>query len=951
MESQELKRQIGEVGLDLALGDPFAHLDDLLNLAEEEGLLPLVITETAPALKDSGVNPARYYQNAFAQFRLGAPEAAWPVVLSLAGKLEQGEHWRPLALLTGRALEYSPRVEGALHVAKAFESAGLDELNPALLHKAYDLYPDESRLAYLMGELKAREAAGVEGGVESDAGQQLLEEARSYWAESLDGFVTQKRHAQVEEAFLRIADSQDPAILKHLIFALRKLGEQALWGRLDTCLELALPALRKAGMVQEVWNVLLRLLPSAPPASSVRKHLRELAVEAFPDVEGILDLLKRSGVLEPEVKVESALKSLEPLLLFAPGYYVLHASWGVGRIRLNDGETLILDFRDTTNHRMSVTLARRALQVVQPDDLRVMRVQDPAAIKRQAKEDPAAVAFLAIRQLGGEASTQEIKRAILAEEVLTASQWSGWWKEAKAAMEQDDRFDMSQAFRQTYRIRSAGQEETIALPTLEPRRGIRPNLNLIRRFLEQHPAQTARAARTYSSILQRWGRQERTSAEESMAVALQIHRWTKKVDDEFVDAMRRMLQDCVEASVFPDEEDQKLIIEVGLPREDMWKETVYFALSSRYASIRHAALARLSEDPDTGRSLLHALIAEPELRPLAAMNAINLAVTGPGKQEFVTPEIWESAIGAASLAESTTREPLRKQALTLLNPTSSMVEQLLKTPPSDVQLQRVATLVRRWRSSERFLQPLLNILRRAGHESLVRDLREERMARTNQMLLSQAEQELEYPDHLMTRRTFERLKEEMERLNYELKTTVAQAIAKARALGDLSENAEFESARMKQADFAARVANIALRLRESKIIDELPRVDGRVVPGTQVEIEDMNTGDMRTYWLLGEGDDVLGPEVISHTAPLGRALLGLKLSDRVRLPAAGTTHEFVVRQIVRRLPDGPATSPAAREPEVSTAPVAASAQDTAADGVPARDVGEGPPLRDTTSPA
>ncbi len=901
MESQTLKDQLDAAEFDPDLmPDPFEALEAILDLAEEDSLLPMVVSETASALKEPGVQMARYYLHGFAQFRSGQPEKAWAAVLPLAGKLEQEEHWRALALLSGRALEYAPRVEAGLHVAKAVESAGFDEIDPALLVKAYDAFPDESRLSSLMGEAKALEAKKLSKPAKAPEVVSLMNEARSFWADALDGFVALKRGNQVEETILKIADSEDPGILQHVLAALRKMGDQGQWGRMDACLDLALPALQKAGLVHDLWNVLLRLLPSAPAAINVRTRIRELASEAFPQVEGILDLLNRSGILDPEVKVEGATKALEPLLAFAPGYYVLHASWGVGRIRLNDGETLILDFQGTDNHRMSVSLARRALQVVPADDLRVLKVLEPADLKRRVKEDPAGVAFLAIRQLGGSATTQELKRTLLADEVVTASQWSAWWKEVKAAMDQDDRFDLSQAFRQTYQIRSSSEENALSLPAIEPRRGVRPNLNLIRRFLEQHPDQTPRAARTYTGILQRWARQERTNAEERMAIALQIHRWQKKVTEEFIEALGAMLEADVEASVFSDLEDQTLMVGTGLAGELLWKRTVYFALSSRYPEVRELALARLRRDQETGKSLLNALIQDPVDRPMAALTVMNLAASGT---EAFAPDVWEAALGAAILAESTQREPLRKQALGILAPGSSLAQRLLEQPPTDIQLDRVGMLVRRWRSSERFLQPLLNILREAGHGNLVKEVRSERMARTNQMLLAQQEQEhMHYQGHLMTRITFERLKLEVERLNYELKTTVAQAIAKARALGDLSENAEYESARMKQRDFSERMASIAGRLREATIIDELAPPLGRVAPGTEIVVEDLNTSAQRTFWILGEGDDVLGPEVISYTSPLGRGLLGRQVGDQVHFPGEEVTHAYVIRSITPRLP-------------------------------------------------
>lgn len=923
MESDLLKQQLSAATFDPAVQpDPFEPLDHLLDVAEEESLLPMLAAETTAAMKGSAVDLPRCYVHGFAHFRLGQPETAWPPVIRMAGKLEQGEHWHALGLLCGRALEYAPQVDAALHVAKAFESAGFDILDPALLRRAYQLFPDQPRLAYLMGELHAREARALAEGPDSPAGQALLNEAYSFWAESLDGFVALKRQSQVEDVILKIADATDRSILRHVVAALRKLGEQGSISRMEAALELALPALRKAGLVSEVWTILLRLLPSASTGGNLRRSLADLAVEAFPGADGIHDILNRSGILDPEVKIETAMKSLEPMLAFAPGYFALHASWGVGKIRVNDGETLILDFQEAANHRMSVNLARRALTVVPEDDLRVQRVQDPAGLHARVKEDPAGILYLAIRMLNGEGSAQEIKRTMVANEILTAGQWTTWWKSAKAAMEQDDRFDLSQAFRQVYRIRSDANGDAIALPTIQPRRGVRPNLNLIRRFLEQHPDQTGRAAQIYTAILSRWGRESRTSAEDRMAISLQLYRWQRKVDDDFRGALAGVLEDAIEASTFADLDDQTLMVQVGLDDAQLWKRTAIFALSSRYPEVRELALARLRQDEETARSLLGELIEDPAARPMAALAAINLASARDRKLEPFAPPVWGAAYGAALLAEATVREPVRKQAMSVLGPKTLLTEQLLKTPPTESQLDRLAMLMRRWRSSERFLQPLSNVLRLAGHDTLVKQIREERMARTNQMLQTHAEQEqLVLPGELLTRATFEHLKDEMIRLDTIIRTSLAETIARARALGDLSENAEFHAAKQKQRDFSERIASIGIRLERAKVIEEYQLPAGRVAPGTEVEVEDMANGGRRRLWILGEGDDWHGAEVVSYAAPLGQALLGRKVGDRITLPGEGFQHEYTVRTITPRLPDPlarPAGSAAALDGDVAT---------------------------------
>ncbi|MFN8548150.1 MAG: hypothetical protein U0527_09360, partial [Candidatus Eisenbacteria bacterium] len=646
MESAELKSRIEQVGLDpTATPDPYVDLESILDAAEEHLLLPAVVTATDPAIRGSGVDYAKYYLNGFARLRLGERDGGWKVLLPLASRLEQEGHWRALGLLGGRALDLAPRPEAALEIAKAIESAGPDILDPAFLQKAYDNFPDESRIAYLMG--LRHESLAQKAGLDTEAGKRQMLEARTYWADALDGFVALKRFQQMDDVLLRLIEAEEPGLVRRVLNVLKKLGSMGQWAKLWPAFELALPALRRSGLVPERGTTSSTSCPRRAMARWCSRHLAELCPEAFPQVDGISDILMKSGVLDPEVKIETAMKALEPLLALAPGFHVLHASWGVGRVRLNDGDGVVVDFVGTPGHRMSLSLARRALTVLKSDDLRVQKAEQPDNLKKLIKENPAEIAYLAIRQRGVEATTQDLKRVLL-DGVMTASQFTTWWKEAKAAMEGDDRFDLSQAFRQSYRIREVGadDEDDISLPIIEPKRGIRPNLNLIRRFLEQHPDEVGRAARTYSGILDRWARQERTNAEDRMAIYLQLYRWKPEVTESFLNALTGMLRQGIEASTFSDLDDQRLIAKVGLGHEELWKDAACFALSSRNTEVRELALEKMRRDLEVGRSLLSELMQDPASRPLAALTAIDLAVVRK-KEEPLAPEPWEASLGAA----------------------------------------------------------------------------------------------------------------------------------------------------------------------------------------------------------------------------------------------------------------------------------------------------------------
>ncbi|MDM7913767.1 MAG: hypothetical protein QUU85_00675, partial [Candidatus Eisenbacteria bacterium] len=628
MEAYDLREKIQEAALfsfEEGSPEPFEALDRLLEAVEETRQTQGLAEISGEALSQQPLDPVRYYLHGFALVKLGQADQATKVLQSLCSRLEQEGKWGLLGRLLPRILDAAPSVEVARCLAKAGETAGVGQLDLEAIEKAYTLYPDEERLAYLMGELEAQRNEG--------------ERALDYWADSLDGFVGLRRYDRLEEALLKVAASENPEHQAHVVHVLKRLAEQNQWNRFGSFLEIAHDGLLASGQLPEVWKIVLNHFAKAPEEAGLRKWIRQLAPEVFPAAEGILDLLGRSGILDAQMRAETALKQLQTLLEFAPGFHVLHDSWGIGRIRLNDGDTLVVDFRTTKNHRMKLTLARRALTVIPPDDLRVLHSEDPAELKRLLRENPSEVIVRALRTMKGEATTQDLRRNLVGQGIVSAGSWTSWWKEARASLESDDRIDLTQSFRQLYRLKTeAADEDRMPLPAIEPKRGIRPNLNLIRRFLEQHPDEAGRAARLYTPILERWAKDDRTSAEDKMAVGLQLERWRQEIRADFMDALRACLESNVEMSSFADLEDQKLLTRVALENEGLWKRGAVMALSSRSPEVREMARERMRQDPEESRSVLNELLADPIERPLASLAAFDLTLEDP--PEPFAPDPW-----------------------------------------------------------------------------------------------------------------------------------------------------------------------------------------------------------------------------------------------------------------------------------------------------------------------
>ena len=148
----------------------------------------------------------------------------------------------------------------------------------------------------------------------------------------------------------------------------------------------------------------------------------------------------------------------------------------------------------------------------------------------------------------------------------------------------------------------------------------------------------------------------------------------------------------------------------------------------------------------------------------------------------------------------------------------------------------------------------------------------------------------------ITKRGSETLKAELHRLKTVDRPWVINAIAEARAQGDLSENAEYESAKDRQGFIEGRIQEVEGKLSAAQIIDpsEL-NADGRVVFGATVELEEEESGERVTYQIVGEDEADLKVGRVNISSPIARALIGKEEGDTavVQAPGGEKAYEIV----------------------------------------------------------
>ena len=153
----------------------------------------------------------------------------------------------------------------------------------------------------------------------------------------------------------------------------------------------------------------------------------------------------------------------------------------------------------------------------------------------------------------------------------------------------------------------------------------------------------------------------------------------------------------------------------------------------------------------------------------------------------------------------------------------------------------------------------------------------------------------------ITKRGAEALKAELHKLKTVDRPAVIAAIAEARSQGDLSENAEYESAKDRQGFIEGRIQEVEGKLSAAQVIDPSTLdAGGRVVFGATVDLEDEDSGDQVTYQIVGEDEAELKKGLINISSPIARALIGKEEGDTAVVQAPGGEKSYEIVKVSYR---------------------------------------------------
>ena len=905
----------GELGADLS-ASARTQLETLAHDAQAEKRLVWMRDELGGRLKQADPSWGVYYLLSAVCALNGEVERAQQTLLTLGEKVLAKKKWEPLAAIAERSLSLVQTQAAARLLVEAHEGLGKDPERLDALSRAWAIMPDDLELAQKL----ARRLG--------DAGRG--DDRRALLGDLAPRFADEARYEDLESAADELAEHDDWEGLIHVAAALPVVAGKGAFKEARDIADIAVSGLGKSGRAGEALEPLRKVVAAAVAAKG------EAAAEPFRDavtvalkqgpgkqVPKLDEAVAQSGLADGDTPLPKAIEAFDTIASLAPGRGVLHDGFGPGRIVSNDTVTIVVDFMKSKGHKMPYVAARRTLIPVAEDDIRLVRFTNPAEVTRLRTEDQAGMIVSALKCLGGSADANRLKLFLIATDLVPAKEWTVFWRKAKPACEKDPRIDHARAFEQFYRLAperrfapgaagagsagAAGGESSnddAPLPALEVRKPAKTNLGTIRKFLAQHPTVEAALKGRFGRFVQRLTLDSEADKADRARAGLYFARWFPEQRPVWLGVVRALWGLDIGISDLS-YEDEQLAFLADSRTAGVAVEAILSALDSRFAAVREEAEKDRAALDDTGKAQLRRTLIDHAVHYPAAMLRLIEEDIASGKPP---EDAWRLFIASLQLIEEKPKPSTGEKVLRWIDEGGEFPRMLAGVrPPNEARL-KLRVLLRQWRSSDRFLFPALDAVARVGMQDEKQWVLDHRQKKTDALFSQVGEQAEEFDTPVMTRATWGRLQRELEELERELRTTIPQTIQKARELGDLKENAEYHSAKLKQSNAQKRAGSLQLRISRARFVEDAEFHEGVAGLGTEVVLE--SGTDTTSYWILGDGEHHLGDHVISHQTPIAKAILGRGIGDPVELGEGDERKTWHVRSVTRRLPPAETTSSA-----------------------------------------
>ncbi len=706
---------------------------------------------------------------------------------------------------------------------------------------------------------------------------------------TLSTLVAQDKWVEFDDAWSELIGQNGPT--DELMAALRIAAEKKRIPRCIPQVRLHVEALDDAGRNEEAARLLGFVVSTGASAGELAPLLLDQVRKTWSKEPWFAKYSEVAGFVDGLSDARKPWNAFERLLGFGKGRLVFHpGGWGTGAVTAihSDPEEISVLFASGRKDRFPLSAASDIFDPLPEEDLRAQFFRDADALKKKLREEPLEVLKSVLVRHGGKASVAGIKNA-LCQVGVDGSGWTAWWRKTRKLAENNEWFKVSGVATRgdVALLRTAVDPATDLKRELEGYQTLDALLGHVRNQLLAKPDERLR--NVMFDVIEKRAGQSPTKDPLSMRLSA----WML-LRDVRGSAPAALLEHAQAIRELPPPSDPtappglwRLFQAIPGAKE---QERAVLLLQDVYGegweaeamtNLHHAApgMVRALVDLLAGKghkaelgAMYTDLLARPLRAPETLIALARLAEAGKLKGEY--PPAPQRAVALLSLATNlfVARD---SRGDTAAARTKGKLTELLAKGKKPL-LERLLS-----EAEPATIESILRTIQRGVDEEIESIVTDFAVAVPKMGDRGGASHFWDNDRIWTTKQGLEKRSAEFKILR-EVKIPANQdAIGRAAAMGDLSENSEWEAAIEDQRNLTQRAMEMEAELRVVELIENASLMEGIVSPGTHVKYREAKSGAEHEITILGPWDDAHGEQVVSYRAPLAQGLLGRRVGDRV----------------------------------------------------------------------
>ncbi|MDY6934581.1 MAG: transcription elongation factor GreA [Spirochaetota bacterium] len=268
------------------------------------------------------------------------------------------------------------------------------------------------------------------------------EKSIQYMKLSIEGFIKSGNYEEITELWSKLISVswEDIQFFERIE---RMLIEASQTEMVSSLLKLLMHKYMEQENIDQSIDLLRKILEYTPNDNVARNELIKCYEKKYGEHSQYQQFLKISKLNNFKYSVKHAIQNFEKNIVFDKANYVIHRSWGIGKITDIDSEYITIDFQDKTDHRMSIQMSLQSLTPVNKDHIYVMEYEDFGTIEAIFKEDFRHFFELLIKSYEGTITLADIKKELIPK-YIDAKGWSKWWSKTRVELKKDPHFHFSE---------------------------------------------------------------------------------------------------------------------------------------------------------------------------------------------------------------------------------------------------------------------------------------------------------------------------------------------------------------------------------------------------------------------------------------------------------------------------------------------------------------------------